>query len=583
MWLPFVACVAVGARGEFPYPSNPRPCDTGAEDCTANEDFSAYLFLEVADPPLLPNDFGSDNWKLTSEATGESEIDSSAQELFGVKGASVDLAWQTTTGRPDVLIAVLDSGIRWQDSLPDLVNKFYLNRGELPVPAGSDNADDPYDRNRDGVFNVADYLASANFADDARVSDRNGNGMVDPEDLIFIFSDGVDDDDNGYIDDISGWDFFEDDNDPLDEVRYGHGTGESNDSGAEANNGTGGVGTCPNCMLLELRVGDSFVAGVNAFAQAVVFAVDSGTDVVQEALGTLNQTANGQIAVDYAYDKGVVVIASAADEQSNHHNYPANYNHTVQVNSVRRFDDISGIVQSPRSYLYLNGCTNYGGHISFAVPSSSCSSEATGNGSGMAGLVVSAALNAVDRGLLTRYPRDDGTLAPFALSAEEIKQVLSLSTDDIDFAARPEEGLEENYTTEIGVPGIDGSERFRSIAGWDQYFGYGRVNADRAVQWVDSGLIPPEATISEPAWYEIVDPDSTELVIFGRAAANRAQSCAYEVAVAPGIQPLEQDFEEVAGGDCDSAAVGALATVDLGGVGAAHAPRCRWSGRDGER
>jgi hypothetical protein len=566
-WLASIALLSSAALAEFPYPPNPAPCAI-SEECIEATDFASYLFLPVADPPLLPGDFGSDNWKLTSERTGDPEIDESVQELLGVKGASVDLAWQITTGRPDVLIAVLDSGIRWQDSLPDLVNKFYLNRGELPVPQGSDNDDDPHDRNRDGVFNVADYLAADGFAADARVSDRNGNGMVDPEDLIFIFSDGVDDDANGYVDDISGWDFFEDDNDPLDEVRYGHGTGESNDSGAEADNGLGGVGTCPNCMLLEVRVGDSFVAEVDAFAQGVVFAVDSGARVVQEALGTLNQTEHGQRAVDYAYENGVVVIASAADEQSNHHNYPANYDHTVQVNSVKRFEDISGIVQSPRSYLYLNGCTNYGGHIAFAVPSSSCSSEATGNGSGMAGLVISAALNAIDRGVITPYPLADGSFAPYPLSAEEVKQLMSLSADDIDFSARPEEGLEENYSTQIAVPGIEGSRRFPSVAGWDQYFGYGRVNADRAVQWADAGRIPPEAAIDGPAWYAIVDPDRTaSLPVRGRVAARRSPSCSYELAVAPGIQPLEDEFETVSGvADCDAAADGALGELDIAGL-----------------
>ena len=88
-----------------------------------------------------------------------------------------------------------------------------------------------YDKNRDGVFNVQDY------AGDSRVGDRNGNGLLDPQDLIKAFSDGRDGDHNGYVDDISGWDFAEDDNDPADLVRYGHGTGESEDSSAEANNG----------------------------------------------------------------------------------------------------------------------------------------------------------------------------------------------------------------------------------------------------------------------------------------------------------------------------------------------------------
>ena len=88
----------------------------------------------------------------------------------------------------------------------------------------------------------------------------------------------MDDDGNGHVDDISGYDFFEFDNDPFDEVQYGHGT-------AEANNG-GAIATCPNCMTLPVRVGDSFVADVNSFAQGVVFSVDSGAAVIQEACTT---------------------------------------------------------------------------------------------------------------------------------------------------------------------------------------------------------------------------------------------------------------------------------------------------------
>src|SRR5262245_18243832 len=332
------------ASADMPYPANPMPC-TGTQTtppCIEPTAFAQYLFLPATTPLTLPNDFeGGDAWKLSSGTSGDSAIDSSAQELFGVTGASVDRAWQTTTGRPDVLIAVLDSGIRWAEPQSDLANKFYLNRGELPARQDISILGDAYDRNGDGLLNIEDYLADDTRPQDARVSDPNGNGVIDPEDLIFIFSDGVDGDDNGHIDDISGWDFFEDDNDPLDEVRYGHGTGESHDSGNEANNGGGGVGTCPNCMLLEVRVGDSFVAEANAFAQGVVFAVDSGAAVVQEALGTLNNTSFGQQAVDYAYGNGVVVIASAADEESSHHNYPANYSHTVQVNSVTKFADLA--------------------------------------------------------------------------------------------------------------------------------------------------------------------------------------------------------------------------------------------------
>ncbi len=553
------------AGGEMPYPANPAPCAQGemGPECIEPFEFSRYLFLPEAEPPLRPNDF-NDDWKLTSGTTGMASIDSSPQELFGVRGASVDLAWQVTTGRPDVIIAVIDSGIRWAEMQPDVVNKFYLNPGELPVPEGSDNARNPFDRNRDGVFNIRDYLADDTHAQDSRVSDANGNGVIDPEDLIFLFSDGVDDDGNGYVDDISGWDFFEDDNDPLDEVRYGHGTGESHDSSAEADNGIGGVGTCPNCLLLEIRAGDSFVAEVDAFARGVVYAVDNGARVVQEALGTIDHTRFGQEAIDYAYENGTVVIASAADEESNHHNYPANYQHTVEVNSVTRYSD--SVSQTPRSYLYLNGCTNYGGHIAVSVPSSSCSSEATGRGAGMAALVISAALNAVDGGTLEPYPGDDGSAAPFPLSAEEVKQILTTTADDINFDARDDvqPPLPQSYSTSIPLPFLS-SQRFPSTAGWDQYFGYGRINANQAVRRVAAGRIPPEAAISSPEWFDIVDAEATApIAVRGRAAANRAASFTYTLSLAPGVQPAESDFQVVATSESRSEPlVGDLGSIDV--------------------
>ncbi len=533
--------LAAPCLAEFPYPANPQPCSTDRDPatCIENTDYSKFAFLPATSPPALPNDYGGDNWKLTSATTGEPEIDNNPQELFGVKGASVDLAWQISTGRPDVLIAVLDSGIRWQDRLTDLVNKFHLNRHELPPPEGSTHAGDAWDRNQDGIFNVRDYLADADHVQDSRVSDQNGNSMIDPEDLIFLFSDGVDTDANGYIDDICGWDFFEDDNDALDEVRYGHGTGESEDSGAEANNGEGDVGTCPNCMLLPVRVGDSFVAEVNNFGQGVLFAVDSGALIVQEALGTLNNSAFAQTAVDYAYSHGVTVIASAADEESNHHNYPATYGHTVMVNSVTRFLSTAGLEQTPRSYLYLNGCTNYGGHMALSVPSSSCSSEATGKSSGMAGLLYSAAQNEIDRGRLLPYRAggDDGP--ELALSANEVKQLLTKTADDINF--------DPNYETMTPFPGVQMSRRFPSISGWDQYFGYGRVNANSALRRLAELKIPPEADITQPDWFETLNPDEP-LVVRADVAAKRSDSYSYRIEAAPGIQPAEGDFEAVAMG-----------------------------------
>jgi hypothetical protein len=78
------------------------------------------------------------------------------------------------------------------------------------------------------------------------------------------------------------------------------------------------------------------------------------------------------------------VIASMADEASKHPNLPGALEHTLTVNSVTTTD-------APKSYLALNGCTNYGGRTFLSIPSGSCSSEATGIMSGVTGLVVSEA------------------------------------------------------------------------------------------------------------------------------------------------------------------------------------------------
>src|SRR3712207_3365965 len=131
--------------------------------------------------------------------------------------------------------------------------------------------------------------------------------MLDPQDVLIAFSDGDDDDGNGFADDMVGWDFLDDDNDPYDDVNYGHGSGEARDSAGEADNNAQGddVGTCPNCMEIHMRVGDSFIADVNDFAQATIYAADNDVLVVQEALGTLNNSRLATQAIDYAYAHGV--------------------------------------------------------------------------------------------------------------------------------------------------------------------------------------------------------------------------------------------------------------------------------------
>ena len=431
------------------------------------------------------------------------------ERKLGSIGISLDRAWQRTTGRDDVVIAVLDSGIHWDYA--DLTRKVYLNAGELPLPEGAT----AHDANADGVFDILDYEA------DARVGDRNGNGLLDPEDLILAFSDCVDDDGNGYPDDISGYDLFAGDhcgvgpgdNDPRDDTEFGHGTGIAATAAAETNNGLRDAGVCPRCRVLPVRVGDSFVVDGNQFARGVVFAVRSGASVIASALGAYNNPPAARQAVDLAWKSGVTVVASAADEYSYHHNYPSLYNHTIYVNAIR---GNAHTWSEASTFWGLNPCTNYGARVSVSVSAESCSSGATSRLAGVVGLIASKA-------------RDEGI---DDLHAEEVYQLLRSTTDDLD-NRRPDWG----------------DLRFPARPGFDQFTGYGRINADRAVAAVEAGRIPPVVDLDNPRWFAVISPRERKLLpVTGLIRARRAGQATYWLEYALGVEPREADYHIVAGG-----------------------------------
>jgi len=549
------------ATGTFPWPSRPQT--------VANpEDYSAYDHTPPADPPVRPANWsnGGGDWKLTSARSTDPRVDMNPQELCGVEGNSVDAAWKVTTGRPDTVIAVTDSGIEW--CAPAVVNKIYLNRQALPYPensagltkpqleaAGVTFADsDPYDLNNSGVFNVAQY------ANDPRISSHfcagSGYAGVSPEDLIRAFGQPSSpfyyghSGPAGFTEAIAGWNFVDDTNDPYDDVHYDHGTGEATDSTGAADALGQEVGTCPNCMVLPIRVGDSFIATGSDFAQGVAFAVDSGANVVQEALGTLDETTSARQAIQYANAHGVPVIASAADEEAEHHNEPANLPGTIVVNSITRAPDVNGnSLYSPPSYLYLNGCTNYGANISVSVESASCSSEATGKTGGVVGLIESAARDLYDAGKLAAYPNtSSATGQPVVLSATEVRELITMAADDVDFqTAAPPFGPPDNYAVVAPVP----TTRYPTQPGFDMYTGYGRLNAGRILSMLQQGQIPPEASFGSMDWFQTYDPTSSTMQVPLSAAAVRTKTgrFTWHLQYGIGTQPEPGAWYDIKSGD----------------------------------
>jgi hypothetical protein len=496
-------------------------------------------------PGTLPPELDTTSYKVTAGRDPNPALFNSPHNQCGQKGPALDLAFGVTQGRDDVRIADLDSGIEWRDpaAMADLATKIYINLGEAKPPCWP--AVPNGDCNHDGVFNITDF---------GPIPDLNHNGVADPEDLILNpkYSNGVDDDHNGYVDDIAGWDFLYNDNDPLDTVNYGHGTGEAKDSTAAAN-GVGSVGTCPMCRMIPVRVGDSFLADGGRFAAGVMFGLDSGADVIQEALGALSNPRQAQMAVDAAYNRSVVVVASMADEASKHPNLPSSLEHTMAVNSITTKQDLTG--GGPvQGYLALNGCTNFGGHTFVSIPSGACSSEATGRAAGMVGLIESEA-------------RAKGV----QLSANEVMQIVRATADDIDFSTPNAVDPANDFGTPTG--GLIDTVRYPTTPGWDATNGYGRINIYEAVKAVRNDRIPPEADITSPTWFQVL-PTTGHMIVRGRVAASRAASYDYKLEWATGVQPPNypaKDVWHVAAqqSDLHTPLDGVLGNIDLASIAAA--------------
>jgi hypothetical protein len=479
---------------------------------------------DMADPANWPNDpdygFTEDDeghWNFYSFMPSVA-VNVRPEET--ASGMSIDLAWRYTTGDPSVKILVTDSGIKWDAY--DLVDSAYLHAAELanhkPTQAdgsacGGDGELAGFDCNGDGMLSVSDYKDSPALMPEASdghpKGDKNNNGLLDAGDIILNFSDGVDDDKNGYTDDISGWDFMKNDNDPYDDTRYGHGTGEAEDSTAMGNNGAGGIGVCPRCRYIPARVGDSFITDVGWFGKAVVYAADNGASVVQCALGTINMNNFAQSALDYAYEKNVLVITSMADENSRHHNMPAAVNHTLPVHAIR-YDGNS--LKSATTFLAFHPCSNFGGQNLLSASGLGCSSEATGKLSGIAGLVYSAA---------KKYN--------VQLRPGEAQSIFFMTADDIH----------------VPESQIEGASYRWSQPGFDQRFGYGRVNANRAVEAIKDKKIPPSVDVTEPRWFAVLYKDQVQgpVDIVGTVSAPLATSYDYFVEWAPGVQPQGGEFK----------------------------------------
>ncbi|UCG47062.1 MAG: S8 family serine peptidase [Phycisphaerales bacterium] len=183
-------------------------------------------------------------------------------------------AWDVSTGDADVVVAVLDTGADYNHR--DLKDNMWINQAEL-----------------------------------------NGDQ-------------GIDDDGNGFIDDIYGYNFIYNDPDPFDD--HGHGTHCSGIIAAVGNNSLDVTGICWNARIMALKFIGSLGEGTTADAVlAIYYAVQNGADILSNSWGSSGESRALQEALDYARSRGVIVVASAGNSNSDSPQYPAAYEHVISV------------------------------------------------------------------------------------------------------------------------------------------------------------------------------------------------------------------------------------------------------------
>jgi subtilisin family serine protease len=298
-----------------------------------------------------------------------------------------DLAWDITQGDPNLIVAILDSGAKLDH--PEFSGRIWVNTNEN--------------------------------------------------------EDGSDTDSNNFVDDINGWDFVNNDNDPTDD--HGHGTNVGGIALASGNNNLGYAGVNWNSKIMICKILDEENSGYYSWwADAIYYAVDNGASVINMSVGGDGSSTLLEDAVNYAYDNNVPVVVSTGNQNSVIQ-YPAQYANAFAIGSTNP-DDTRSV---PFFWNETSG-SNYGPELDFVAP-----------GNYIYGLNNSSNTN------YNYYWGGTSQAAPHV--AGLISLLLSvdsnLTVDEIRTI------LEETSEDEVGDS--------EDTAGWDQYYGHGRINAFQAL------------------------------------------------------------------------------------------------------
>jgi subtilisin family serine protease len=236
---------------------------------------------------------------------------------------------------------------------------------------------------------------------------------------------------------------------------FNHGTPVAGIAGASTNNGTGVAGISWLSSILPVKVyGNTGATTCSAITNGIIWAADHGAKVINMSFAGPTACSGESSAIDYAWNRGAVLVAAAGNDGTTTPTYPAAYNNVIAVASTESDDSLSSF-------------SNRGNWLSVAAPG---------------------------RGLYTTYNNGAYTGASGTSAAAPVVSGIAA----LVLSANP--ALTNAQVTSI----IEQSADDLGVAGFDSSFGWGRVNAYRAVVAATGSTIPapdtlpPTASISSP-------------------------------------------------------------------------------------
>jgi len=249
---------------------------------TIAEKYTEDLNVEYAEPNFLYHLCMASRGTFNSGFIPDDPLFDQQWHLDQTSDCDIDApeAWDITTGSSEVVIAVVDTGVDYNHE--DLADNIWTNPGEIP-------------------------------------------------------NNGKDDDNNGFVDDIHGWDFVDKDNSPKD--LHGHGTHCSGIISSVTNNGIGVAGIASNCKIMPVCVGNDKIIWLWNVLDGIAYAADNGADIISMSFGNYISSDMVKDVLDDAYSQGSVLVAAAGNEEKSLELYPAGYDNVIGVAATDQYDN----------------------------------------------------------------------------------------------------------------------------------------------------------------------------------------------------------------------------------------------------